>query len=149
MEEDLSTVMYCYRIPKSKLWEFVEQMREFYLHNSGKARYARILWASSEEPDGYKIFQEYIANRENHIELQLFDFGNDWIFRVLEQGYLFMNSLEQFSVESVFYDDRTEVPEECEVNKEFVDQIDELVSCQRYFLVNVVDERMLDSVSEE
>jgi hypothetical protein len=139
--------MYCYRVDKAKLWEVVDQVRAWYEKESavyyllGKYREDR----TSQE--SWKKAHELARNQQNHVELQLFDEGESWLFRVLEQGYSFMNHYEkmEWGVHPVFYDDRSDMPEEWETNYETTEWLDDLISKGHYFMVSIVDQNRLDS----
>jgi glutaredoxin 2 len=69
--------------------------------------------------------------------------GEDWLFRVLGQGYYFMNNWDKFDVTPVFYDNRTDIPLEHEPNEEIADWLDIQIR-QRNYLVNpIVDYSIL------
>ena len=116
----MSIKMYNYRIRKDAWWSFAAAVREFYL-----AEYPvfKVL-AEVSEGDGitYSKFVEAVdVFRDWTVELQLFDEGDHWLIRPLEQGYFFMNGHEQwvdeFGLETVWYDDRSDVPPEDEKNR--------------------------------
>lgn len=129
----MSAVMYCYSVPIKEWWGFVEGVRNYYLeHNS-------ILRSILESDKHYSVLDELEDTIK--VELQVFCMGEDYLFRVLEHGHFFLNNYKGFPVppESVFYDDRTDVPKEDEPNKEVAKEVDELIDKRRYFLYPLID----------
>lgn len=133
----MSTVMYCYKIPKDNWWEFFRKMRQHYIDNSITMKLAK---ACQETKLPLEYF-EFCKDDNNHIETQLFDFGNDWIFRVLETGYYFHNKHSELfpELEEIYYDDRTVIPPEHKANEAISDKIEVLLKRKEYFIAYIVD----------
>jgi hypothetical protein len=107
----------------------------------------RLAIAYQKEESGHD-FWKFCQDSENHISVQLFDFGDDWIFRVLESGYYFANKHKELfpKLGEVFYDDRSDIPPEDEANEIIADKIDVLVSQKRYFMAYIIDFDLLFSI---
>lgn len=141
----MSTVMYCYKINKDDWWEFFGKMRNHYINESVTMKLAM---AYQKEESGHD-FWKFCQDDENHISVQLFDFNDDWIFRVLETGYYFANKHKELFSElgEVFYDNRTAIPLENEANEAIADRIDVLMRQKRYFMAYILDSNLLFSIA--
>lgn len=141
----MSTVMHCYKIPKTSRWDLFDKVISHYVENSIILKLAEVY---RKEESAYKYWQ-FCNDSENHVSFQLFDFEPDWIFRVLERGYYFANNHAKLFPElgEVFYDDRTDIPPEHEANEVITDKIDEMVRNKRYFMIPIIDSDLLFSIS--
>jgi hypothetical protein len=144
---NMSTVMYCFRIKKEELWPFCDNLRAFYKENSLISFLIKIAGKQKFNNNKETISKtlEAIKNDKYHVDLQLFEENKStWLFRVLEYGYLFMNSYTQFDqIKPVFYDDRSDVPEDQEANLSIAEQIDAFAEVKQYFIVPIIDEDYL------
>lgn len=74
------------------------------------------------------------------IEFQVFQTSAGIIYRVLENGYGLRNKM--WANPAVFptcnYDDRTDIPEGDEKNEGILDEIDTMISAERYMIVPIV-----------
>jgi len=142
----MSTVFYGYRIKKQDLWPTVDKIKKFYKEKSpfydGLAEIAcvedqteRMTWDKEEV-----LINEYAGTKEARlVELQFFEFEDHYVFRVLERGYFFANNSEQFALESVWYDNRTDDDwDEMQKHREAVDEIDDMISRGHSFEVTIV-----------
>ncbi len=140
----MSTVMHCYRINKTNWWNFFDKMRDHYIENSITIKLAR----AYQKEESNRDFWKFCRDSENHVSVQLFDFDDDWIFRVLESGYYFANKHRELfpGLEEVSYDDRTDIPPENEANEAIADRIDVLMKQKRYFVAYIIDFDLLFSI---
>lgn len=137
----MSTVLYAYKVHKSDFWNVFDDIREYY-----KSNYIILGALKAAKNEGYfdtmkmlkSFFAEETINRQD-TRLQLFDFEDCWIFRVLEPGYYFMNNSHEFNIELIQYDNRTDVPPEDKPNELIADQIDMMIDSGHYFLVPLID----------
>ena len=136
-EQAMSTVMYCYRIKRADWWSFFDGIREFYLENNilHKVLY-NLEYAFVKHNSRCFVALSNLLENNATIELQLFEEpdGEHYLFRVLEQGYRFMNSYEEqgWPIEPVFYDTRTE---SSDAEKETLsDWVDKMI-CNHHYLV--------------
>lgn len=140
----MSTVMHCYKIKKVDWWDFFDKMRNHYIENSITLKLA----IAYQKEESTHDFWQFCRSDENHVSLQLFDFGDDWIFRVLGTGYYFENKHRELfpELEEVFYDNRTDIPPEHEANEAIADKIDALMKQKRYFMAYIIDFDLLFSI---
>jgi hypothetical protein len=133
----MSTVMYCFRIKKEELWPFCDNLRTFH-------REEAIIFQLLEKAKTKEI-HNFASDIHYHVNLQLFEENeNTWLFRVLENSYLFLNNWQQFNqIESVFYDDRSNMPEEQEGNLAIAEWVDTLLKAKQYFTVPIIDKDYL------
>jgi len=131
--------MYNYRIAKWRWWYLATTCREFYKDNhpislaltklaSGNPSYSQFSKTVNELTTG---------NESWTVELQLFDEGDTWLIRVLEQGYFFHNHWTEWNhlgLEAVTYDNRSDVPPEDEKNAAVAQWVDEKILAAEYFL---------------
>lgn len=146
----MSTVMYSYRVDKSDWWDVATRIRAFYLtefpmikamkaaadamFEGGKNRYQTIKFLDA-------IADGYTRNPDESwsVELQVFDAGADWHLRPLERNHFMLNHYEQFpELRPVFFDNRSDVPEHQEPNREIAVWVDEQIDAHRYFIFEVL-----------
>ena len=149
----MSTKMYAYRVEKAQLWPLVDQVRDwyekneavFYLMDAHRKTRANQELSAAEHFAAWSAGQDLAADRGNYVELQLFDEGDTWLCRVLERGYAFMNHYEKehWPIEGVFYDDRSDMPEEWEKNLATVDWMEEKIQARHWFCVDIVAKYIL------
>lgn len=146
----MSTVFYGYRIGKESLWPFTKRMREFYLDEHPTARVHLTIGEDASWEKRYAHFQALKSHgwfdAWPSVELQLFDFGGSWIFRVLERGHQFGNAFADGrfpEVEPVWLDTRSDGQSEEEVAelKPIVDRVEVMIRERHYFLWPVVNEQ--------
>jgi hypothetical protein len=127
----MSTIMYCFYVKKSNLWQFVSEMRKFYETNGVASKLDR--------PFSIKAL-EFLDNHKSEFEakLQLFDRRNYWLFRVLENNYMFLNSWKNISklITPVFYDTRS-VGYNSKRGKAMAEFVYSEIENKRYFIVPV------------
>ena len=79
----------------------------------------------------------------------MFDEGDTYLIRPLERGYFFLNThdrwIQEFGLEPVFYDDRSDVPPEQEKNRAVSLWCDDKIAKGEYLLYQVVTEDGLSS----
>lgn len=152
----MSRVMYSYRLPKERWWEFAQACREAYAASHPisvlvlkAAQGARELPVDEKAAKLGDIFDAVSKSSEWMVDLQLFDEGDTYLIRPLERGYFFLNNharwVKDFGLEPVFYDDRSDVPSEQEPNREVSVWCDEKIALGEYLLYQVVTE---DSLSK-
>lgn len=168
----MSTKFYAYEIPKEQWWQFHSSVRNYYKEN----------WSSWVRTDPDKIEENYnISNlntvaelenmkermsklwkmpienkqqfeKENYIDIQLFDHGDTFIFRFIEWprgwsdrviDYIMNETL--YDVKNVSYWNNTDPPwvwdedtpiteEDWERNEELADWADEKITNEEYFV---------------
>lgn len=76
------------------------------------------------------------------VRLQVFPINQEYLlFRVLENGYFFLNQHEDWPVvRPCFYDDRSDVSPRERRNLKFADRMDEMIRKGRYFIFQVISE---------
>lgn len=152
----MSRVMYSYRLPKERWWEFAQSCREAYAASHPLsviilrvAHSARDLPPDEKASKMVSILDIISKLGEWTIDLQLFDEGDTYIIRPLERGYFFLNNhtqwVTEFGLEPVFYDDRSDVPAEQEGNREVSLWCDAKIARGEYLLYQVITE---DSLSQ-
>ena len=151
----MSTVFYGYKVETQNLWEVLDRIRDYYkrVHFIYRIKVDR----NEKDLEDENIRKEFLESLRNmlfkkefadnvNVDLQLFNFDDFYIFRILESGYQFMNSGYKAvtldypdSIYPVFYDDRTDIPDNDLENKVLVDEIDGLVRQKHYFMVSIVE----------
>ena len=146
----MSTRMYNYRIGKERWWEFANKCRAYYMSSHPLATLVDSV--SKKTPneilDVMDKMSTFIRDTELTCDLQLFDEGDTYIVRPLENGYFFMNNhtrWTEFGLEPVFYDDRSDVPAEQEKNREVSLWCDERIHASEYLVFPLFSEDMLIS----
>lgn len=147
----MSRVMYSYRLPKDRWWDFARDCRDFYAEKhplsaavSRAASSAARL--SPEERAGALVRMLDLIRKADEwfVDLQLFDEGDTYLIRPLERWYMFLNHharwTQEFGLEPVFYDDRSDVPPELEKNREVSLWCDDKIARGEYLLYQVVTE---------
>lgn len=152
----MSRVMYSYRLPKERWWEFAQSCREAYAASHPlsviilrAAHSARDLPPAEKASKMVSILDIISKLGEWTIDLQLFDEGDTYLIRPLERGYFFLNNhvrWSEFGLETVFYDDRSDVPAEQEGNRGVSLWCDERIARGEYLLHPVITEDSLSQV---
>ena len=151
----MSTVFYGYRIKKTDWWNAYQAIRKEYWHGEKSA--TAVLFREMEKKnvtagagkriDGLDESDEIFNKLHEWLdaEIQLFEFGDDYIFRVLERGWFFANSVEgmKLPITEVFVDTRTDWPKEIDVAEQtrlldIVDEIDEKIRQHEYVIASIV-----------
>jgi len=135
----MSTVMYAYRVPNSQLWPFLDALRAYYVENDMAYKIMRQIRT---DPQAAYTKARMWANRTDlYVTVQLFQDGDTWLLRVLEDGYFFLNHWQQFTayLTPVFYDDRTDVPPAEEANEPIAERLDAQIASKHYLLAVIVD----------
>jgi hypothetical protein len=134
---NMSTVMHCFKIKKTELWSFCDNLRTFHREEAAIFQFLKI--AKTEE------VHSFVHDSHYHVNLQLFEENEStWLIRVLENGYLFLNRWQQFNqIKPVFYDDRSDMPEEQEDNLAIAEWIDAFLKVKQYFIVPIIDKDYL------
>lgn len=144
----MSVVFYGYRIPKNEWWDFSERVRNFYKKNSILFKKYVVLGQDIGTNNLATYYDKVTKNiKEEIVEIQLFDIDNDYVFRVLESGYFFMNNhlkiIDGYTVSLVYYDGRSDVSEEEEANLPLIDVLDQQITDRKYFIYSVVSDEDL------
>lgn len=149
----MSTVMYCFKVKKSDLWNLFDQMKDFYRQNSiGYALANAYNTACRSEKINFWSAIEELRELEPEylVKVQLFDMAfcgqqEYYLFRVLEAGYLFINYHDQFDlIDPVFYDNRADVPPEHEQNRKIAEWLDPEIDMGRYLILPIVDYQKIE-----
>lgn len=140
----MSIKMYCYILPKETFWDSIEKIRT---------------WADNginvtlEHVKSYQAFNDISKNLAYAfgLEIQLFEvdeYPDSYVFRAIEGGYAFMNKAKDIcpEIEYAFYDDRSDVPEECLKYRPLVDVVDDLIKSRKYMLVPIMDEERISDL---
>lgn len=152
----MSRVMYNYRLPKARWWDFARECRSFYAEKHPisaavtKAAVSAAGGSTETRVDTLARMLDVIRKADEWmVDLQLFDEGDTYLIRPLERGYMFLNNHERwvqgFGLEPVFYDDRSDVPPELEKNRAVSLWCDDKVTKGEYLLYQVLTE---DGLSE-
>lgn len=149
----MSTIFHGYRVKKGEFWPVAMQIRAFY-QQSMKSLLKDVDEVAREvigNPDKKKellgdvtltgkkvndLFYDHMG-----CELQVFDTGKNFYFRVLESGYLFHNSVTKqgWELEPYSVDTRTEPEEGEERRLRFVmERLDPMITEGRYFLFGLL-----------
>lgn len=140
----MSTKMHNYRVAKEQWWPFAKACRAYYMEHHPIAKLLREI---SEAGGTYKKKIDTvntIVAAEWTVDLQIFDEGDTYLIRPLENGYFFMNNFDQdqwaeFALERVSYDNRTDVPPEDEKNAAVADWVDEKILGGEYLIFTVLN----------
>lgn len=140
----MSIKLYTARVPKDRWDDFAAAVRATYLaeHPSVQDFIQRIT-----DVDGnwsYRQLMGSISANDDLVELQLFDEGDTWLVRPLEQGWFFLNHIDAkawpgFGAKTVFYDNRSDVPKKERRNKKVADWVDQQIESRRYLLYPILD----------
>ena len=136
----MSTVMYVYRVPAPQLWPLLDALRAYYVeHNMTYTVMTEI--ARRGQPDALAHARKWADHIELHVTVQLFHDGDTWLLRILENGYFFLNHWQEFArfVQPVFFDDRTDIPANEEVNAAIAEWLDEQIAKRHYLLAPLID----------
>jgi hypothetical protein len=136
----MSTVMYVYRVPAPRLWSLLDALRAYYVeHNMAFTVMTEI--ACRTQPDALMHARQWADHTELHATGQLFQAGDTWLLRILENGYFFLNHWPAFTgfVQPVFYDDRTDVPVNEAANASIAEWLDEQIAKRHYLLAPLID----------
>lgn len=131
----MSTVLYGGRVPRKRFWDFVLNVRLYYLDNHP------IYKAFNESPKKYYdllLKEEKSLLIDESVELQVFEESQRTYFiRPLENGYFFTNHLDKFPhFTEAYYDGR--VGERKNLNEKQVDRIDSMIASGIYFICNLI-----------
>lgn len=152
----MSNAMYAFRVPKKDFWDVAARIRRFYREHGQlgviiKRRddeWLKIMNSNDPNADFGALHVAEDALRywfKNHpVRLQVFEYGRDYVFRVLEAGYEFINHHAEIEgVRPCFYDDRTDENPGTKREERVMDRVDELLHQHRYFLYTVYDENSI------
>lgn len=134
----MSTVMYCFKLPKYKTWEFTKRLTEFYYKEGGLP--SRFLGNGMSYEEAVDWLEKY-GKDELEVDLQLFDYQKSyWIVRVLNSSYYFLNNWTKFEdiIKPCFYDDRVEVDRKDKKNKKVAEWIDQELPEKHYFIIPII-----------
>lgn len=137
----MSTKMHVARVPKDRWLEFAADVRRVYL---AEHPFVKFFVADRLDGDTYRKAMDSLDRNESFVELQLFDEGDTWLVRPLEQGWFFMNHVwdgvwKKYKVKAVSYDDRSDVPKKDRKNKKVADWMNERIEAREYLLYPVLD----------
>lgn len=144
----MSVKLYTVRIPKDRWWEFSAAVRATYLNEyPGVEDFHGVLARGA-------TYSEAMASIEvntHFVELQLFDEGDTWLVRPLEQGWFFINHVEEkawpgLKLKKVFYDNRADVPKRDKPNKAVADWVNTQILERRYLVFPVLDRAVYQSL---
>ncbi|RYG37374.1 hypothetical protein EON81_06945 [bacterium] len=161
----MSTVLHAFRVKAADFWPLFRAARKLYFqeHSDFQAVAEFVAKIEAEDAPERKRYQMKrffrICNEVSRkpkatrfddsdlVRFQVFDVGEDTLFRVLEAGYILANNLEKLpefgysgKVDSIEYDNRTEVPEEHEGNLQYADLLDGRIRSGEYFIADVVSD---------
>lgn len=148
----MSTVMYAYKVSQKDLWETLKNIRNFYQENHAAFLLVKKLNEAAKPKE--TIGEQYFAavdriSKQFTVTFQMFLIDNEWYFRVLSSDYFFMNNHTKFNVTPVWYDNRTDIPEECKDNEKYADIMETMIYNKQYFLCPIVDKDILETFSVE
>lgn len=137
----MSTKMHNARVPKDRWLEFAADVRRVYL---AEHPFVKFFSAERVGGDSYRKAMDSLDKNESFVELQLFDEGDTWLVRPLEQGWFFMNHVwdgvwKKFGVKAVSYDDRSDVSKKERKNKKVAAWVDERIAAREYLVYPVLD----------
>ena len=136
----MSRVMYNYRLPKARWWDFARECRSFYAEKHPIS--AAVTKAAVSAAGGSTETRVDTLARM----LDVIRKADEWM---VDRGYMFLNNHERwvqgFGLEPVFYDDRSDVPPELEKNRAVSLWCDDKVTKGEYLLYQVLTE---DGLSE-
>lgn len=149
----MSTVMYAYRIPKDRWWEIAAEIRKLYLsekHPIGailaKCRETRAAQDYDTMEKAERLLHNFLRLRDHHAALQVFEHGDEYIVRAIENSYFFMNNYRAIDgIAECFYDDRADMTAEMRALEPLVDEIDKLMNAHRYFMWPIFNENSVFS----
>ncbi|MFA7101193.1 MAG: hypothetical protein WC196_05615 [Bacilli bacterium] len=135
----MSTQLYVYRFPKKELWSVLDHIKEWYKENHIAFIASKSLLKKAEEPFPQALDMVDAIASDTATELQLFELEDFYYMRVLEKGYFFMNHCNEFpELTPIFYDTRSDVPEEMQQFEYLVDIIDDMISNTKYLIYPLV-----------
>lgn len=145
----MSAHFYGYRIAKQDLWPLVDDLRAYYQQESPLMLAVEELRQETLKYDdidkrleistkAFEVLQEQHGD-QLEVELQLFDAGDDWIFRVLESGTQFKDSFrdQDWPITPVFYDDQTEDLSDPDLLP-LVEEIDQEIQLRHYLVTPIL-----------
>ena len=149
----MSTVMYCYKVSKDQWWEVFDLIKNYYFENHRGFKIVRNLSDKITKED-LLFHQAYntLEDLDLSCEIQIFEIENEYYFRVLEDGYFFMNNRSKIAPGKFldcFYDDRTDILPEEEKNLSISEKIDALIKNRHYFVSYVLKVRELQNYLTE
>lgn len=128
--------MILYEIDKDKWWDFAAKVLVLYQNES----FQILMFNQLKEAEEYNQMITWSQRQDWHVELQVFEKGEDYFFRVLEAGYFFMNHNDQFPELILhFYDDHSDIDEEMEKQRPWVEWMDKRIKNRQYMLYPVID----------
>ena len=130
----MSIVMYVCKCPKEDLWETVKTIRKAYRDDN-------IYVDAIQKPDivlrEVRELEKWMVEYDDDVSLQLFDFDPFYIFRMIGVGFWLMNNAKKLGIETVSYDNRTDIPDEDLGNDVYVEPIDHMIAHQEYLEVHI------------
>lgn len=137
----MSTKMHNARVPKDRWLEFAADVRRVYL---AEHPFVKLFRSERLDYGSYRKAMDSLDRNESFVELQLFDEGDTWLVRPLEQGWFFMNHVyegvwKKFGVKAVSYDNRSDVPKKDRKNKKVAAWCDARIEAREYLLYPVLD----------
>lgn len=148
-----------YKVKKKELWNVVEKIRELYKKEHKTAKSIRLIideWLEEDDLQ-HKDLSEAVFNlidfftdeacpeegyKSNRlVELQLYDLNkNEYSFRVLENGYFFMNEVSERidEITNFSYDNRTPLTEEEDERENEIDKIVDMQENEKYMLIPIL-----------
>lgn len=156
----MSTKMHNYRVNKEQWWAFATTCRRYYREHYPIAEVLRELVDRSDDSarmDTFKrvqrVVEAFTGSNDWTVSLQVFDEGNTYLVRPLEQGWFFANELARWSsdfvVTPVSYDNRSDVPPADEANKVVAQWCDARIEAKEYLLFTVLDREDFISIAIE
>jgi len=146
----VSTVMYAYRIRQRDFWDFAMALRAAYHRESWLRKLfirelVKVLAKEATPEESYETVKHLLSSqalKDATVRLQVFPINQEYLlFRVLENGYFFLNQHEDWPVvRPCFYDDRSDVSPRERRNLKFADRMDEMIREGRYFIFQVISE---------
>lgn len=146
----MSRVMYNYRIDKSRWWELSRAVKQAYLEKHPAPELIRTLTpndGADTETSVSRIVRltevvDILVESNMLVDLQLFDEGETYLIRPLEKGWFFLNNAQrwadEFGLEMVFYDDRSDVSPDDVRNREASVWTDKKIEDGEYLIFPVV-----------
>lgn len=137
--------MYNYRVSKDKWWEFARTVRQFYVETHPLMELLRAISAEKTD-DKMSVFKrmtdavDTLVDAQWTADIQMFDEGDTYMLRPLENGYFFMNNADKWGsfIEKVTYDNRGDVPPEEEKNRAVAEWCDHKIEAHEYLIYNVM-----------
>lgn len=145
----MSTVMYNFRVSKQNWWETIAAIRKYFLAHYPPINIIReAVEEKAKRSDGettsaiYDVAEQ--MGEKFELEFQVFDEGETWLLRPLRWRFdhftIFSYKNWGIDIKPVFYDNRSDVPEEEERNARVVEWCEEKIKTRQYFTVPVVDQ---------